>query len=98
MESAGTWVEGRGKRCRIVGGAAGGGVRIDGGAGGFGERTVSVTDLGWVLVVREKAAATGAPLDEALVNRFRYLDGTPKASTRWIDTGWALVLTESAGP
>ncbi len=27
-------------------------------------------------------------------NRQRYLDGTPRESTRWIDTGWALVLTD----
>ena len=25
-------------------------------------------------------------------NELRYLDGTPKASTRWIDTGWALLI------
>lgn len=29
----------------------------------------------------------GGLLDEERVNRLRYLEGTPKASTRWIDTG-----------
>jgi hypothetical protein len=38
----------------------------------------------------------GGLLDEARVNRLRYLDGTPKGSTRWIDTGWALVVYEAA--
>jgi hypothetical protein len=27
---------------------------------------------------------------EVLVNRLRYLEGTPKGSTRWNETGWAL--------
>jgi hypothetical protein len=90
------WVEARGKRCRLLGPSARAGLRIDGGTDGFKARTVSATDLAWVLAARERAAATGAPLDEALVNRLRYLDGTPKASTRWIDTGWALVLTEGS--
>jgi len=31
-------------------------------------------------------------LDEAFVNRVRYLEGTPRGSTRWIDTGHALRL------
>lgn len=90
-KQAGTWVEGRGKRCRIVGPSPRGGVRIDGGDNGFAERTVSVTDLAWVLKARDELRAAGV-LDEAAVNRVRYLDGTPKASTRWIDTGWGLVL------
>ena len=84
----------RDKVCRVVGQAARGGVRIDGGTGGFTERTVSLTDIGWVLHAREEARDTGSTADETLVNRLRYLAGTPKASTRWIDTGWALVLTE----
>jgi len=90
-----TWIEARGKRCRVVGRAGSGGVRVDGGPGGFSERTVSITDLGWVLAARDQVRAVGGPIDEARVNRLRYLDGTPKASTRWIDTGWALVLTEN---
>ena len=88
------WVEARGRRCRLVGKAARGGLRIDGGKGGFTARTVSLTDLAWVLAARDRFA--GQPLDEAAVNRLRYLAGTPKGSTRWIDTGWAMVLTEQA--
>ncbi len=93
---AGSWVEGRGKRCRIKGPSPKGGVRIDGGPEGFAERTVSVTDLAWVLKARSEVG-DGGLLDEAAVNRVRYLDGTPKASTRWIDTGWALVLVGASG-
>jgi hypothetical protein len=55
-------------------------------------RTVSLTDLAWVLVARDDARNTGGALDEVRVNRFRYLDGTPTGSTRFIDTGWALFL------
>jgi hypothetical protein len=35
-------------------------------------------------------AEHGGILDEARVNRVRYLEGTPKSATRWIDTGWAI--------
>lgn len=89
---AGEWVEGRGKRCRIVGASARGGVRIDGGPDGFAERTVSLVDLAWVLKAQAEVGKTGGVPDEAAVNRLRYLDGTPKGSTRWTDTGWALVV------
>ena len=89
-------VEARGKRCRVVGAATRGGVRIDGGPGGFAERTVSVTDLAWALAAEDDVRRRGGVLDEARVNRLRYLDGTPRNATRWIDTGWALVLLGSA--
>ncbi|WP_395838099.1 DEAD/DEAH box helicase family protein [Archangium violaceum] len=89
---AGGVLEQDGKRCRIVGRASEGGVRIDGGEGGFEERTVSLTDIAWTLLARDDARTTGGVLDEARVNRLRYLEGTPKGSTRWIDTGWALYL------
>lgn len=92
----GGWVEGDGKRCRIVGRAPRGGLRIDGGPDGFRERTVSLADIAWVLVARE-AAGPGGRVDEAVVNRLRYLDGTPKGATRWIDTGWALHLVRAGG-
>jgi hypothetical protein len=36
--------------------------------------------------------ATAGVLDEARVNRVRYLDGTLKEATLWIDTGWVLRL------
>jgi superfamily II DNA or RNA helicase/diadenosine tetraphosphate (Ap4A) HIT family hydrolase len=81
-----------GKRLRIVGRSAGGGLRIDGGDGGFAERSVTGTDLGWVLLAADDVAVNGGVLDEARVNRLRYLEGTPKGATRWIDTGWAIRL------
>ena len=96
-DRAGEWVDGRGKRCRIVGASARGGLRIDGGSDGFAERTVSVVDLAWVLMAQAEGGRTGGVLDETAVNRLRYLDGTPKGSTRWIDTGWALVLMAGSG-
>ncbi|PTL81528.1 DEAD/DEAH box helicase family protein [Vitiosangium sp. GDMCC 1.1324] len=89
---AGSTLEQDGKRCRIVGRATEGGVRVDGGEGGFEERTVSLKDIAWALLALDDARATGGTPDEARVNRLRYLEGTPKGSTRWIDTGWALYL------
>jgi len=85
------WIEQAGpKRARIVGPAARGGLRLDGGDGGFAERTVSLQDIAWAIVAGENVRANGGLLDEERVNRLRYLEGTPKGSTRWIDTGWAL--------
>ena len=95
---AGTLLGDEARPFRLLGPAPRGGVRIDGGPEGFAERTVSLTDLAWTLQAREVAAQHGAPLDEALVNRLRYLDGTPRASTRWIDTGWALALLRAPQP
>jgi len=86
------WLELDGKRCRIVGEAPRGGLRIDGGDGGFAERTVSLQDIGWALVAAEDVRRNGGILDERRVNRLRYLEGTPKGSTRWVDTQWALLL------
>ena len=40
--------------------AARGGFRVDGGDGGFGERTVSLTDLAWVVVGRRTTRGSGA--------------------------------------
>ena len=60
------------------------------------ERTVSALDLGWVLQANERMRENQGLLDEAWVNYLRYLEGTPKESTRWIDTGWALVLLDHA--
>jgi superfamily II DNA or RNA helicase/HKD family nuclease len=88
---AGTWLERDGKRCRIVERMPRG-VRVDGGPGGFAARQVSLTDLAWVMLAAQGVSAEGGLLDEARVNRLRYLEGTPKGSTRWIDTGWALTL------
>lgn len=93
---AGSLLEREGKQCRIVGRASEGGLRIDGGPGGFAERTVSLTDLAWVLMTRDDVQKNGGLLDEQRLNRVRYLEGTPKGSTRWIDTGWALLLVMAA--
>jgi hypothetical protein len=87
----GTWLERDGKRCRIVERMPRG-VRVDGGPDGFAARQVSLTDLAWVMLAARGVAAEGGLLDEARVNRLRYLEGTPKGSTRWIDTGWAITL------
>ncbi len=85
------WLEQpNGRRARVLGPAARGGMRVDGGDGGFEERTVSLNDIAWVVAAHDAARAEGALLDEAFVNRTRYLEGTPKGSTRYIDTAWAL--------
>ena len=81
-------------RYRVLDRTSQGGLRIDGGPGGFKERTVSTQDFAWVLEARVRADASGALLDESFVNRIRYLPGTPRGSTRWIDTGHALRLSE----
>ena len=88
---------GRGKRLRVVGAAEQGGLRVDGGPDGFKELTVSLLDVAWAVVAADDVAEHGGVLDEARVNRLRYLDGTPKAATRWIDTGWAFVIVD-VGP
>lgn len=79
-----------GRRAFVRGAAPRGGIRIDGGPGGFVERTVSLQDLAWVSVAAADVAENGGVLDEARVNRHRYLEGTAQESTRWIDTGWAI--------
>ncbi|MDB4958194.1 MAG: ATP-dependent helicase YejH [Myxococcales bacterium] len=84
------WIQRGARRARILGEARNGGLRVDGGPDGFAERTVSLTDLAWVIHAAEDVAATGGLLDEPRVNKLRYLDGTSKESTRWIDTGWAI--------
>jgi superfamily II DNA or RNA helicase/diadenosine tetraphosphate (Ap4A) HIT family hydrolase/HKD family nuclease len=90
----GDWLEGRGRRCRFHGRSARGGVRIDHDT--MKQRTVSALDLAWVIQAYDRRNEHGDRVDEAWVNALRYLDGTPKASTRWIDTGWALVLLDHA--
>ncbi len=59
-------------------------------------RSISTTDLGWVLLAQDEACRMGAPevLDVGLVHRLRYPPGTRRASTRYIDTGWAIRLAE----
>jgi superfamily II DNA or RNA helicase/diadenosine tetraphosphate (Ap4A) HIT family hydrolase/SOS-response transcriptional repressor LexA len=89
------WIQRGERRARIVSSAPNGGLRIDGGPDGFAERTVSLTDLAWVIQAADDVASTGGLLDEARVNKLRYLDGTPKESTRWIDTGWAIAAWQA---
>jgi hypothetical protein len=84
-----------GRRAHVRGRAPRGGIRIDGGPDGFAERTVSLQDLGWVILAADDVGEHGGVLDEARVNRLRYLEGTPKESTRWIDTGWAIAAWDS---
>ncbi|MDI3282135.1 DEAD/DEAH box helicase family protein [Polyangium sp. 15x6] len=95
-KGSGSIVERDGKRLRLVGPAKRGGVRIDGGPGGFEERTVSLTDIGWVLVALSEVNEDPRLLQEELVHHVRYLEGTPKGSTRYIDTGWAMLLVKEA--
>lgn len=90
--------EAGGHALRVVGRSKGGGLRVDGGDGGFSERSVSRTDLAWVLLAADDVRANGGVLDEARVNKLRYLDGTPKGATRWIDTGHAIRLMRLAPP
>ena len=85
-----------GNRARVVGAAARGGLRIDGGEGGFEERTISLADLAWAIAADADVAEHGGVLDEERVNRLRYLEGTPRGSTRWIDSGWALAAWRAA--
>jgi superfamily II DNA or RNA helicase/diadenosine tetraphosphate (Ap4A) HIT family hydrolase len=84
-----------GARARVLGPSARGGFRIDGGDGKrLAERSVSLTDLAWVVVAADDVRDRGGILDEARVNLLRYLEGTPKSSTRWIDTPWAIAAHE----
>ncbi len=91
-----------GRRARIVGQSKRGGLRIAGdptpSAPPFKERTVSLDDIGWAVVAARHVEEHGGLLDEARVNQLRYLEGTPKASTRYIDTEWALAAVERARP
>lgn len=91
LPEAERWLSrGGGQRARVLGRAKQGGLRIDGGEGGFKARTVSLVDLAWALAAQEEARREGGLADEVRLNRLRYLEGTPKGSTRWIDSGWAL--------
>lgn len=77
-----------GARARVVRAADRGGLRIEVSSGN--ERTISLTDIAWVAVADDDVRENGGVLDEDRVNRARYLEGTPKGSTRWIDTQWAV--------
>ncbi len=88
----GGWVGSGDRHCRIVGPAEGGWVRIEGGEEGFAEGTVSLTDIACVLAASERAAANGTLLDEGVVNAYGLSRLDAEGMTRWIDTGWAVVL------
>jgi len=79
-----------GRFARILGPAPRGGMRIDGGPGGFAERTISLQDLAWVIVAADDVRERGGTLDEERVIRLRYQEEAPRESMRWLDTGWAL--------
>lgn len=99
LEEQERWLEQpNGRKARILGSSPRGGLRIDGGEGGFNERTVSITDIAWVVAAFDASRESKGRLDEALVNRSRYLDGTPQESTRYIDTGWALAAWNRGAP
>lgn len=92
-----SWItRGDGRKARVLGRAQRGGLRVDGGDDGFAERTVSLNDLAWVIATDDDVAEHKGILDEQRVNRLRYLEGTPKGSTRWIDTGWAIAAWKVA--
>jgi hypothetical protein len=70
------------------------GLRIDGSGGGgsrgFEARTVPSLDIAWAMLAHDDVAANGGLVDEARVNELWWLEGAPKGSARWIDTGWAI--------
>jgi superfamily II DNA or RNA helicase/diadenosine tetraphosphate (Ap4A) HIT family hydrolase/SOS-response transcriptional repressor LexA len=82
-------------RAFVRGRASRGGLRIDGGPAGFKPRTVSLTDLAWVVVAARDVKVKGGLLDEVRVNRVRFLEGTASDSTRWIDTPWAIAAYQA---
>jgi superfamily II DNA or RNA helicase/HKD family nuclease len=88
-------INARGKTCRVVTVTESGTVHVDIG-GTSKNRKVTNTDLAWVLLAR--ASARTPLVDQDQVNRLRFLPGTAKGSMRYIDTGWALVLTEGWEP
>ncbi|MFT3707024.1 MAG: hypothetical protein QM817_05080 [Archangium sp.] len=94
-----SWLEQpNGRRARVLGTSSRGGLRVDGGEGGFAERTVSLTDIAWVVAAFDESRESNSRLDEALINRVRYLDGTPLESTRYIDSAWALAAWSLGSP
>ena len=82
------------QQTRILGASQRGGLRIV--REGHRERSASLTDLAWVIAADADVREHSGLLDEARVNKLRYLEGTSKGSTRYIDTGWALAAWERA--
>ena len=85
-----------GRTAQVLGTTRSGGLRIGSPSGAFEERTISLTDLAWTIAASDDCDEHGGLLDEERVNKLRYLEGTPKSSTRWIDTGWAIAAWERA--
>jgi superfamily II DNA or RNA helicase/diadenosine tetraphosphate (Ap4A) HIT family hydrolase len=80
-----------GTRARILGRAPRGGLRIGGTTpAALKPRTISLVDIAWTAVADDSVRDHGGLLTEDRVNQARYLEGTPKPSTRWIDTAWAI--------
>ncbi|MCA9623579.1 MAG: S24 family peptidase, partial [Myxococcales bacterium] len=103
LPTADQWIEHpNGQRAILLGRAPRNGLRIAGdpktSTPPFRERTLSLQDLGWAIVADDHRKQHGGLLDEPRVNQLRYLEGTPKSSTRFIDTAWALAALERARP
>jgi superfamily II DNA or RNA helicase/SOS-response transcriptional repressor LexA len=73
------------------------GVFLEGVDGSLSPRPISATDIGWVIWAADEAARGGPPLSLETVNRLRYLKGTPKGKTRYIDTKLAMALWRAFG-
>jgi len=86
-----------GRDVRVVGVSRDGGVFVEGADGGMQRRSVSATDIGWVIHAADVAARAGEKLSAEGANRLRYLSGTPKGKTRFIDTKLAVGLWVAFG-
>jgi hypothetical protein len=92
---AGKWIGPKEKRCRVVGIAERGGVRIDGGPEGFRDRTVSLVDLARVLVARDDVEAKGGVLNEARVKPAPVSRGDAEGSDKVDRYPWAILIVSA---
>ena len=88
----GTVTRGSGVAAQIRRRTSQGGLVISLGNDETSTRSISLTDLAWVLAAADDASVNGGEVDEVRVNGLRYLLGTPEESTRFIDTGWAIAI------
>jgi len=86
------WFEVDGARLRVISKNAKGGLKLALESGKT--RNISQTDLAWALYTYEQTQELSG-LSVERVNQRRYLAGTPKASTRYIDTGWAIKIIKA---
>lgn len=86
------WLDVDGVKLRIIGKSAQGGLKLALESGKT--RSISQTDLAWALYTYEQTQELSG-LSVERVNQRRYLAGTPKASTRYIDTGWAIRIIKA---